>query len=68
MKPKYRHHDAAYRPPERGRDALGAQGLFGLSEQSDYGVAKLAQSTGPSAACVLIRCQGGQHARGLTFQ
>jgi hypothetical protein len=68
MKPEYGHHDATHRPPERARDAFRAQGLFGLSEQSDDGVAKLAQSTGPSAACVLIRCQGVQHARGLTFQ
>jgi len=68
MKPKYGHHDATYRPPEHRRDAFGAQRLIGLSEQSKDRVAKLAQSTGPSAACVLIRCQGGQHDRGLTFQ
>jgi len=68
MRPKYGHHDGTYRLPERGRDAFGAHGLIGLSEQSDDGVAKLAQSTGPGAACVLIQCQGGQHARRLTFQ
>lgn len=68
MKPKYGHHDDTYRLAERRRDALDAQDLIGLSEQSDDGVAKLAQSTGPGAACVLIRCQGGQHARGLMFQ
>ncbi len=49
MKPKYGHHDTTYRPPECARDAFGAYGRSGLSEQSDYGVAKLAQSTGPSA-------------------
>jgi hypothetical protein len=68
MKPKHGHHDATYRPPEHGRDAFGAQRLIGLSEQSNYIIAKFAQRTGPSAACVLIRCQGGQHDRGLTFQ
>lgn len=59
MKPKYGHHDDTYRLPERRRDALGTYGLIGLSEQSDDGVAKLVQSTGPGTACVLIRCQGG---------
>lgn len=68
MKPKYGHQDATYRPPEHGRDAFSAQRLIGLFEQSTDGVAKLAQSTGPRAACVLIGCQGGQHDRGLTFQ
>ena len=67
MKPKHGHHDGTYRLPERRRDALGAYGLIGLSEQSDDGVAQLVQSTGPGA-CVLIQCQGGQHARGLMSQ
>lgn len=68
MKPKYGHHDDTYGLPERRRDALGAYGLIGLSEQSADGVAKLVQITGPGAAYVLIQCQGGQHARGLMFQ
>ena len=67
MQPKYGHQDATYRPPEHGRDAFSAQRL-GLSEQSTEGVAKLAQGTGPRAACEVIGCQGGQHDRGLTFQ
>ena len=58
MKPKYGHHDDTYRLRERRGDALGAYGLIGLSEQSNDGVAKFVQSTGPGAACVLIQCQG----------
>jgi hypothetical protein len=68
MKPKDGHNDTTYRPPEHGRDAFGAQRLIGLSEQSKDGVAKFAQSTGPSAACMLIRCPRGRHDRGLMFQ
>jgi hypothetical protein len=68
MKSKYGHHDDTYRLPKRRRDALSAYGLIGLSEQSDDGVAKFVQSTGPGRACVLIQCQRGQHARGLMFQ
>ncbi len=68
MKPKYGHHDDTYRLPKRRRDALGAYGLIGLSEQSDDRVAKFVQSTGPGRARVLIQCQGGQHAWGLMFQ
>jgi len=65
MKPKYGHHDATYRPPEHGRDAFGAQHLIRLSEQFIDDIAKFAQRTAPSAACVLVRCQGGQHDGGL---
>lgn len=68
MKAKYGHHDNTNRLLERRRDALGTDGLVGLSEQSDNGVAKLVQSTGSGAACVLIQCQSGQHARGLMSQ
>jgi len=60
IKSKHGHHDDTYSLIERRRDALGAHGLTGLSEQSDNGLAKLAQSTGPGAARVLIQCQGGQ--------
>ena len=47
MKPKHGHHDDTYRLPERRRDALGAYGLIGLSEQSDDGVAKFVQKHRP---------------------
>jgi hypothetical protein len=50
MKSKYGHHDDTYRLPKRRRDALSAYGLIGLSEQSDDGVAKFVQSTGPGRA------------------
>ena len=58
MKPEHGHHDDANPLPERRRDALGAHGLIGLRKQSDYGLAKLAQSTGPGSAYVPIQCQG----------
>jgi hypothetical protein len=68
MKPEHGHHDDPYRLPERRRDALGADGLIGLPEQSDDGVAKFVQSTGSGAAWLLIQCQSGQDARGLMSQ
>ena len=68
MEPKHGHHDDADPLPERHRDALDAQGLVSVSDQSDHGLAKLAQGTRPGAVRVLNRCQGGQHARRLIFQ
>ena len=59
MKPKYGHHDDTHRPPERSRHALDAHGLIRLSEQSDDGVAKLAQSTRPGAAWCLLGAKAG---------
>jgi len=67
-KAKYGHHDDANLLAERRRDAFGAHGLIGLSEQSKDGLAQLVQSTGPGAACVLIQCQGWQHGRRLISQ
>ena len=46
-KPQYGHDHDADLLPECRRHALGAHGLIGLSEQSEYGVAKLAQAIGP---------------------
>jgi hypothetical protein len=48
MKPEYGHHDDTYRLPKRRRDALGAYGLVGLSEQPDDGVAKSVQCPAPA--------------------
>lgn len=59
MKPKYGHHDKTYRLPECRRDALEAHGLIGLSEQSDDGVAKLAQSTRPALRVCLFNASTG---------
>lgn len=59
MKPEYGHHDNTYRLPERRRDALGAYGLIGLSEQPADGVAKLVQSTGPALWVCLFNASAG---------
>ena len=67
-KPQYGHDHDADLLPEGRRHALGAHGLIGLSQQSEYGVAKLAQGIDPDTARVLIQCQRGQYARGLMFQ
>lgn len=67
-KPQYGHDDDANLLPERCRHALGTDGFIGLPEQSEYGVAKLAQGTRLDTARVLIQCQRGQHARELMFQ
>ena len=50
------HHDDADPLVEGPRDALGAQGLVGLPEQSDDGLAKHPHLAS-LAACVPIRCQ-----------
>jgi hypothetical protein len=49
-KPEYGHHDRPDRLSHHRCDALGADGLIGLSEQSDYGVARFLQSAGPPGA------------------
>jgi hypothetical protein len=57
MKPEDGHQDDSDPLPQRRRDALGAQGVMGLCQQSDDGIAQLPQNNRSGAACVLIRCQ-----------
>ena len=67
-KPEHGHHDHPDRLSQHRRNALGTHRLIGLSEQSDYGVAKILQSAGPGAAYVLVRCQRRQDTREPMFQ
>ena len=48
-KPEYSHHDSPDRLSHHRCDAFGTDGLIGLSEQPDYGVARFLQSAGPPA-------------------
>lgn len=61
-KPKYGHHHGADRLPDRRRDALGAHGSIPLSEQSDYGLAKLAHRTRPRPSVCLFSAKLGHRA------
>jgi hypothetical protein len=67
-KPEYGHHDHPDRLSQHCCDALGTHRFIGLSEQSDYGVAKFLQSAFSGAAYVLVRCQRRQDTRQPMFQ
>lgn len=52
VEPEYGHHHDAYRLSQRRCDALGADRLVRLPEQSNYGIAKLVQAPGSDGARV----------------